>query len=161
MYTIVIEFPCLIKISCLNLDRGHIRQRGLTASQLIHVPGAGDFALHSIMAPSEEAPLALPHPDAQEPLVRENRPDPLAAEQTWPTDEEMAVADAERARRLVRVPAGTSDYQAAWILEEASDAEASGDEAQPNSPTEFAESVQDMDVSEVYCFDALHFGEPF
>ena len=31
--------------------------------------------------------LAEPSPEAQEAVVRENVPDPLAGEQTWPTEE--------------------------------------------------------------------------
>ena len=53
----------------------------------------------------------------QESLQAENIPDPLDAEQTWPTDQELA--EAEKQRKIVkRVPKGTSEYQAAWIPDE-------------------------------------------
>lgn len=43
----------------------------------------------------------------------------MDAEQTWPTDEELALAEKRQARTYVkRVPKGTSAYQAAWILDE-------------------------------------------
>ena len=41
------------------------------------------------MAPAEPAGpvMALPDPGHQQQVVRENVPDPLAGEQTWPTEE--------------------------------------------------------------------------
>lgn len=47
-----------------------------------------------------------------------------AGEQTWPTEEELAAAAAaagSKALRKRRLPAGTSEYQAAWILDEYDD----------------------------------------
>lgn len=38
----------------------------------------------------------------------------MDAEQTWPTEEEIAEVE-QRSRRVKRVPVGMSDYQAAWI----------------------------------------------
>jgi pre-rRNA-processing protein TSR1 len=82
------------------------------------------------------AALSTPQRDTQESLQRENIPDPLAGEQTWPTEDEMADAAAATARaaaggaggaggrrRMVRRPKGMSDYQAAWIPESSSDVE--------------------------------------
>lgn len=53
----------------------------------------------------------------QESLQNENIPDPMDAEQTWPTEEELAEAEAEQKKKKIvkRVPKGTSAYQAAWI----------------------------------------------
>jgi pre-rRNA-processing protein TSR1 len=43
----------------------------------------------------------------------------MDAEQTWPTNEDLADAKAERCKRIIkRVPKGTSEYQAAWIPDE-------------------------------------------
>ena len=44
----------------------------------------------------------------------------LDAEQTWPTEEELKDAENNSAinKRTVKVPKGTSEYQAAWILDE-------------------------------------------
>lgn len=103
-----------------------MRGLGLSAAQLVHVPGAGDFQVERIEAAPEpralgeavERPRACPagtpeamdaagpgsgsgsgsgsgagtvlaaaEPAAREALVRENAPDPLAGEQTWPTEE--------------------------------------------------------------------------
>lgn len=45
--------------------------------------------------------------------------DPLEGEQTWPTEEELNEAEklAAPKSRTKRVPKGTSEYQAAWIIE--------------------------------------------
>ena len=40
-------------------------------------------------------------------------------EQTWPTEEELELAEMRQARKIVkRVPKGTSEYQAAWIIDD-------------------------------------------
>ncbi|KAL4202910.1 hypothetical protein AMTRI_Chr02g265850 [Amborella trichopoda] len=121
---------------------GYVRAHNLSVNQLVHVSGAGDFQLSQIdvvkdpftqseykyhansmdldNASGPKVVLSL-FPDAskQEPLLVENIPDPLAGEQTWPTEEDLAVAD-EKRERMVRkktfLPKGTSDYQAAWIV---------------------------------------------
>lgn len=57
--------------------------------------------------------------EIQESLQAENIPDPMDAEQTWPTEEELKQAEAQQKRKLVKVvPKGTSEYQAAWIPDE-------------------------------------------
>jgi pre-rRNA-processing protein TSR1 len=97
---------------------GYVRAQGLSANQLITVPGAGDFRILRIEGPPDPAAaavqrqqnkggaagavdmdmqdaagaaaagpvLALPDPEQQEALVRENEPDPLEGEAwhaTW------------------------------------------------------------------------------
>lgn len=63
------------------------------------------------------------HEYIQDTLVCENIPDPMDAEQTWPTDEEMKEAtEKNKNKRMVkRVPEGMSVYQSAWIPDEESD----------------------------------------
>ena len=114
---------------------GYVRGCALVADQLLHLPGIGDFPLARVEA--AEAPggrgggrggghgsdaamdagpgatLAVPSAHAERAL-RENVPDALAGEQTWPTEEEMAEAEAE-AEAGPKKPKGWSDYQAAWI----------------------------------------------
>lgn len=120
---------------------GYIRARGLSVNQLVHVSGAGDFQLSKIEVLKDPFPLnarkeqdamdsevndvqvircLVPDPLKQEPLLVENIPDPLAGEQTWPTEAEMAEADKnlKQKRRKKMLPRGTSDYQAAWIVDE-------------------------------------------
>lgn len=56
-------------------------------------------------------------PSKQQSLQRENIPDEMDAEQTWPTEEEIAHAQAEtkKSKLIKRIPKGMSDYQACWI----------------------------------------------
>ena len=95
----------------------------------------------------EPAVLAVPSSDADS-LVSVNDPDTTTNEQTWPTDEEMCGADAEQLsdeghslpdasigttpKAVKKVPKGTSQYQAAWIVEDEeendADVDGSGDE---------------------------------
>lgn len=53
-----------------------------------------------------------------------------AGEQTWPTEDELAAAAAANAgakkMRKRNLPAGTSEYQAAWILDDDDDDSDSG-----------------------------------
>ncbi|KAG6511402.1 hypothetical protein ZIOFF_029470 [Zingiber officinale] len=177
---------------CSLLLSGYVRAHSLSANQLVHVSGTGDFPIAKIdilkdrfpinerkssnsmdaddMNSSQVIQTLLPDPLKQEPLVIENVADPLAGEQhelpwrivpfgsrtfdlyaiyaylwacytgsvarlskdakyltkvqTWPTEAEMAEAEANnKERKLVRkrLPRGTSDYQAAWIVEDTDD----------------------------------------
>ncbi|KFP26410.1 Pre-rRNA-processing protein TSR1, partial [Colius striatus] len=64
--------------------------------------------------------LMKPDPTKQESLQSEVVPDPMEGEQTWPTEEELQEAEAslKANRRVVKVPKGTSKYQAAWIVDD-------------------------------------------
>ncbi|NXA35216.1 TSR1 protein, partial [Eudromia elegans] len=61
----------------------------------------------------------------QESLQSEVVPDPMEGEQTWPTDEELQEAEAslKTNKKVVKVPKGTSKYQAAWIVDDEEDTE--------------------------------------
>ncbi|OIV97573.1 hypothetical protein TanjilG_12330 [Lupinus angustifolius] len=131
---------------------GYLRARSLSVNQLVHVSGAGDFQLSKIEILKDPFPLNLkknddlmdsdevhdseaigslaPDPQNQEPLVVENEPDPLAGEQTWPTEAEIAKADEDQKLKKIKkktLPRGTSEYQAAWIVDD-SDKESSDGE---------------------------------
>ncbi|KAF9944828.1 hypothetical protein BGZ72_001917 [Mortierella alpina] len=86
-------------------------------------------------AEATETVLDAPVPGEQDDLAAENEPDLLANEQTWPTEEELMEAE-ERVKNMDpserpeqsfnsaapkkvirRVPKGTSNYQAAWIID--------------------------------------------
>ena len=83
--------------------------------------------------------LAEPNADEADSLVSSNDPDDMANEQTWPTEEEMSghangpafdadIPDAKTGttpKAVRRVPKGTSEYQAAWIVD---DSDEEGDE---------------------------------
>ncbi|CAM5164320.1 unnamed protein product [Eretmochelys imbricata] len=62
-------------------------------------------------------------PRRQESLQSEVIPDPMEGEQTWPTEEELKEAEEslKERRKVVKVPKGTSSYQAAWIVDDGED----------------------------------------
>ncbi|XP_029634868.1 pre-rRNA-processing protein TSR1 homolog [Octopus sinensis] len=121
---------------------GFLRGRSLNVNHLVHLPGWGDFQMLQIDSPNDPYPLypkviktnkqglepmeSSIEADArildkaeeskQASLESEVVPDPMEGEQTWPTEEEMALAEAE-SKKIKRVPKGTSAYQSAWILE--------------------------------------------
>ncbi|CAL9239318.1 unnamed protein product [Arabidopsis halleri] len=128
---------------CTLLLSGYLRARKLSINQLVHVSGVGDFQFSKIEVLNEPFPLnerknqnsmeldalhdeevlnsLVPDPIKQEPLVVENTPDLLAGEQTWPTEEEMAEADKNQKQGKLKkktLPRGTSEYQAAWIVDD-------------------------------------------
>ncbi|CAL8469855.1 g9397 [Coccomyxa elongata] len=133
-------FPAPDEVGTLTL-RGYVRHLGLSANQIVHVPGAGDFQIERIEGTEEPAALGaaprstsaatnddemdasrssmvvLPDPTAREEVIREKEADPLAGEQTWPTDMEMLEAEQQGAKKR-RLPRGTSEYQAAWITDD-------------------------------------------
>jgi pre-rRNA-processing protein TSR1 len=115
------------------------------------------------------ATLAEADADAADDLQSLNEPDPedlLLAEQTWPTEEEMeggprrthdGIPDAAigtTPKHIRRVPKGTSEYQAAWILDEGSapddeseEEEASDDESM-GAPSTSGHQMEDDDETE-------------
>ena len=58
----------------------------------------------------------------------------MDAEQTWPTDEELAAAETPTTKKITkRVPKGTSEYQAAWISDDEQDENDSEYEVESNN----------------------------
>ncbi|XP_058057794.1 pre-rRNA-processing protein TSR1 homolog [Anopheles bellator] len=121
---------------------GFLRGVPLSVNQLVHLPGLGDFQMEAIYFPTDPYRLRRPEdgemssdtaretlisdPQRRTSLQRENVPDAMDAEQTWPTEEEIAASRQETKKKLVkRVPKGMSDYQASWIpdIEEVDDDE--------------------------------------
>ncbi|KAG0007552.1 hypothetical protein BGZ80_004520 [Entomortierella chlamydospora] len=100
------------------------------AHKVVHVSNG-----NGMDAEGTETVLDAPVPGEQDDLAAENEPDLLANEQTWPTEEELMEAE-ERVKNMDpnempeqsfnstapkkairRVPKGTSNYQAAWIVD--------------------------------------------
>ncbi|TFK66498.1 ribosome biogenesis protein tsr1 [Pluteus cervinus] len=126
---------------------GVVRGTPLSANRLIHIPNFGDYQIAKIYSlPStrhqrsgqgsmdlEPTLAAEPDPDEADSLVSSNDPDDLGNEQTWPTEDEMnadflaqgeVIPDAPKGttpKAVRRVPKGTSDYQAAWIIDDDDD----------------------------------------
>ncbi|OAD58581.1 Pre-rRNA-processing protein TSR1 like protein [Eufriesea mexicana] len=148
---------------------GYLRGVSLSVNGLIHIPELGDFQMSQIDAPEDPYPIekklrkhcnamddeptirVLEHADSkkQESLESENIPDPMDAEQTWPTEEELAQAKSTQKRKIVkRVPKGTSEYQAAWIPDEDGEelSEYSNDESEDQMSVDEAKSQPDSEV---------------
>eukprot|EP00163_Fabomonas_tropica_P033506 TRINITY_DN884_c0_g1_i10.p1 TRINITY_DN884_c0_g1~~TRINITY_DN884_c0_g1_i10.p1 ORF type:complete len:809 (+),score=166.03 TRINITY_DN884_c0_g1_i10:202-2427(+) len=92
----------------------------------------------------------VPDADRRDSLRSEGEPTFLENEQTWPTAEELEEADkriaAENEGKKKRLPAGTSDYQAAW-LEGLSDGEGEDGEGQGDEVPMLTDA-KDVDMHE-------------
>ena len=87
------------------------------------------FSKNKAMSDVNMSELAtiIPSEKLQDDLISENEPDIMDGEQTWPTAEELQEAElgssigdnaGNRKRLMKKVPKGTSEYQASWILDE-------------------------------------------
>jgi len=155
------------------LVTGYVRSNQFSVNGLVHLPGLGDFQVSQIDAPTDPHPLpitsrnvvkgpditvfyAKADPNLQESLQSEAVVDPLEGEQTWPTDEEIAEAKnrqrqtAEATTGTVKVtkkvPKGTSDYQAAWILDEGKEVGDEDEEIKEDEDEDEEEMSEDDDA---------------
>ena len=117
---------------------GYVRGTRMTANQLVHLPGVGDFPVESISEIPEEretyfknpkhhresasrilstdsnsSRVHLPDPNLCDVPVRINLPDTLAGEQTWPTAQDMIESHTDDA--IVRHSICTIDSGVVWI----------------------------------------------
>ncbi|XP_058856581.1 pre-rRNA-processing protein TSR1 homolog [Acipenser ruthenus] len=164
---------------------GYVRGRALDVNRLVHIVGHGDFQMSQIDAPRDPLPMAArgtrggdmdmqegdyevrmlmrADPSRQESLQTEAELDPMEGEQTWPSESELKEAEEALKQRKVarKVPKGTSDYQASWIMEREGESEGEEEEEEGESSDEegddrmeeqedFMEEIdsQDGDVSE-------------
>uniref|UniRef100_A0A8C8S9L9 Pre-rRNA-processing protein TSR1 homolog n=1 Tax=Pelusios castaneus TaxID=367368 RepID=A0A8C8S9L9_9SAUR len=83
-------------------------------------------------------------PRRQESLQSEVIPDPMEGEQTWPTEEELKEAEdsLKERKKVVKVPRGTSSYQAVWIVDEG------GDGSEEEDDDEGDDNMEDEDLME-------------
>lgn len=83
--------------------------------------------------------VAEPDSSSADSLVSENEPDDMANEQTWPTEDEMNDFSGDREdlpdapsgttpKIVKRIPKGTSEYQAAWIVDESDEDDANDED---------------------------------
>ncbi|KAK2505518.1 hypothetical protein MC885_010123 [Smutsia gigantea] len=96
--------------------------------------------------------LVKADPDRQESLQTEVIPDPMEGEQTWPTEEELSEANdflKESSKVVKKVPKGTSNYQAEWILDEDDQSGGEGDENDDIEHEDFMEEESQDEGSEV------------
>lgn len=107
---------------------GYLRGIPLSVNGLVYVPGLGTYQMSQIdsaidpLSQTEEGSssgaqiIAKADPTLQTSLDSENIPDEMDAEQTFPTDAEIAQSMDENKKKLIkRVPKGMSEYQACWI----------------------------------------------
>ena len=120
----------------------------------------------------EPTVLADPDPEEADSLVSSNDPDDTQNEQTWPTEEEMQedlprkpaedtqLPDANPGttpRAVRRVPKGTSEYQAAWIIDgddEEDECRRDSDEGAQNGNSEEVVEVNDHPKVEIEVEDS-------
>lgn len=123
---------------------GYIRGKPLSVNQLVHITDVGTFQMSQITAAQvirkkcvddemsgkvdacasgnlECEILALSNPKYQEDLRYEAEYDPFAAEQTWPTEEELANAESEKHDQRQRLAGESSEYQTAWMVSDPED----------------------------------------
>eukprot|EP01063_Lacrimia_lanifica_P019451 TRINITY_DN2672_c3_g5_i1.p2 TRINITY_DN2672_c3_g5~~TRINITY_DN2672_c3_g5_i1.p2 ORF type:complete len:836 (+),score=387.10 TRINITY_DN2672_c3_g5_i1:75-2582(+) len=109
---------------------GWLRGKNFSANQLVHLTGYGTYQIDRIIdhtLKQEHVPN-----EGQESLQYCQVPDPMAGEQTWPTEEDFkAEAEKEKKKKKrmmeklhgkqmkVAVPEGFSSYQAAWVADPA------------------------------------------
>jgi len=81
---------------------GYIRGSGITETHLVHLTGFGDYQVARIQTMADPCSIAHSTPDEfrdtkeQVSLDRLRPYDPMANEQTWPTEEELQLAEAMR-----------------------------------------------------------------
>ncbi|KAL5014762.1 hypothetical protein ScPMuIL_009032 [Solemya velum] len=152
---------------------GYLRSQPLSANSLVHLPGWGDFQLSQIDARVDPCPLnprvqkqrknsesvemvaddrneyllEKADPNKQMSLESEVIPDVMDGEQTWPTEEELAQAEEDAKKKIPkRVPKGTSEYQAAWIVD--SDEEQGTEDSEDDDDDEMVMSNEEYSEEE-------------
>eukprot|EP00062_Callorhinchus_milii_P011632 gi/632957798/ref/XP_007894681.1/ PREDICTED: pre-rRNA-processing protein TSR1 homolog [Callorhinchus milii] len=117
-----------------------------------HVQKGADAEMNDVSAEMEEDVKVLmkADPSKQESLESEVVPDPMEGEQTWPTEEELQEAEEaiKETKKIVRkVPKGTSDYQAAWILDDGEEVDEDEESDEDMEEENLIEEPQDSDES--------------
>uniref|UniRef100_A0A3Q2X8U9 Pre-rRNA-processing protein TSR1 homolog n=1 Tax=Hippocampus comes TaxID=109280 RepID=A0A3Q2X8U9_HIPCM len=97
-----------------------------------------------------EAPVRVlmkADPSCRESLQAEAEVDPMDGEQTWPTESELLEAEeARKSKHVMKVPKGTSDYQAAWIVD--NDENSDLDEEKEDEEEEEEEEEEELSSTE-------------
>ncbi|KAI9908137.1 hypothetical protein PsorP6_004456 [Peronosclerospora sorghi] len=157
---------------------GYLRGKPLSVNQLIHITDVGTFQLSHISnavahqvqrgkvdvdmgtkasvarEEDETVVLATANPVLQEDLRFEAEYNPFAADQTWPTNEELAEAEATKQHEAdTAATKGASSYQAAWLggVEEGDDEDRmkeNEDEQEPAVDQKFCKTGDNVDDDE-------------
>jgi len=146
---------------------GYIRGEKINVNRLIHIPGWGDFQLDKIEKLADprkftknkstndvnmsELATIIPSEKLQDNLISENEPDIMDGEQTWPTAEELQeaesrIGDNAGVKKLMKkVPKGTSEYQASWILDE--NVEGNDEDIDDDDDDDMLDEIEEKDES--------------
>ncbi|KAL3102322.1 hypothetical protein niasHS_003731 [Heterodera schachtii] len=131
---------CTLKVS------GFLRGAPLSVNKLVHLPGWGDFQLARIDRILEPCPMKTAN-DKRTPLDSEIVPDPMEAEQTWPSEKEIEENKFVVPKVSRKVPKGTSEYQANWLIDD-SDGTDENDEDESEEAEEEEKEDEEMGESE-------------
>ncbi|XP_054163490.1 pre-rRNA-processing protein TSR1 homolog [Oppia nitens] len=146
---------------------GYVRNRALDVNSLVHIPGFGDYQMNVIEVLTDPNLFNRKNnklisnmniddnntnlefvlrsdPTIQQTLDFENIVDPMEGEQTWPTPEELNAAQ-ESQKSIKKVPKGTSDYQAVWILDNEDDNNSSNDNSESDEEDMIMEANNELD----------------
>lgn len=150
---------------------GYIRGKPLSVNQLIHITDVGTFQMSHITraevqqvdaakegvadeqvvtGEDEGMVLATADPALQEDLRFEAEYDPFAAEQTWPTTEELEEAEKSAKGQPQDAGKGMSSYQAAWIGDD-DEAEEGGDDEMRDEEEDEEDHAAGDDVDQAFC----------
>jgi pre-rRNA-processing protein TSR1 len=132
---------------------GSVRGQGLSVNRLVHLQNFGDFKVDKITIRSKSGvddKEIFPDGEQQEDFACVNELNDMDAEQTWPTEEEMAYGEEmmnQRAQEEIikkkKVPKGTSSYQSAWIVE--SEGESDNEESDKESIMGEEDAFEDIE----------------
>ena len=134
---------------------GYLRGRNLNVNSLVHLPSLGTFQMSEIYVSKRNATEKMgdtwsleqqADQAKQENLDREAVYDEMNAEQTWPTEQELAEAQIKPVKK--KVPKGTSDYQAAWILDSEEEEVTDESEGEEGDDDDEDDSEEDDDDKE-------------
>lgn len=124
--------------SCQNFGElkieGYLRGTAMDPNCLVHLTDYGDFQIsrvETVVDPNFKSRnesgmesvhlLGVPDPEKQETLQSEVEVEPLAGEQNFGNEDMILHSQSKIVKR--KVPKGTSEYQASWILDEYDDDE--------------------------------------
>ena len=144
---------------------GYVRGVPATASQLWHLPGVGDFPVEKIESIAEplsrrsningdEADMGAEEilmtwtrdPTSADEVIRENEPDPLESEQTWPTASELQAAEIAAMKAAQKRPVGMSEYQSAWLTLDENDVDVGVEDGEGVGGDEHMDSIPEEDT---------------
>uniref|UniRef100_A0A1A8CPL8 Pre-rRNA-processing protein TSR1 homolog n=2 Tax=Nothobranchius kadleci TaxID=1051664 RepID=A0A1A8CPL8_NOTKA len=121
-----------------------------TTTRPVKPSKGGDFEMQD--GGENEAPVRVlmkADPSCQESLQTEAEVDPMDGEQTWPTESELMEAEeARKSKRVMKVPKGTSDYQATWIVDEDEEENDDLDEESSDDDDDLLDEAMDGDEEE-------------